>query len=475
MHEWNSNHQRKDRHSRKDKVSEKHRLLYIQETVFPDKTLCQTRTSNAPLTIKAGHYSWPFCIRFPLMNNCTSDNQPQYISNGRQKLNSTINTVQNIAVRTGLSGITSSLTGIATSLVGVPSTHGSTDETIEHITEILPPSLAPIENSSIKYFIKVTIRRPAFYKANLRNITPIVFCPIEPEQEGDDADTNNSLVFVRKQCQVPQAGPSRGLFSIFKRKTYSSGPDVVFEARLPNPPILHVLKPLPLQLLVIREFPKDNRTIIVRSLIVKLIVHTLVKAEGFQKNFVTVLELLRSPPVTSIKVPGHKAVFELSKEIPKITIPDSVPPNFKTCNIERMYQLAIQVSMVSGDKGTELITELITDVTLNSGYRATNSPTSHNEPSVPLNNTTSASSSSQQQQQQQQQGIISTDPHHGSSSRPGNLKTHNEDLPSYDEATELDSRVTGQSQNTNAQNVNQRRQYTMGNDYFADSQQWDID
>ncbi|ODV83463.1 hypothetical protein CANARDRAFT_203079 [[Candida] arabinofermentans NRRL YB-2248] len=129
-------------------VFETHRLLYDTETVFPSQSQRLTASNVKDFTLLPGNYHYPFEFLIPLKSKCS-------------KLTGISNKVQILH--------NSAKTGIE--LIG---------ESEKHIELNLPPSLSGSgDGSTIKYFVKATLKRPGLLKSNIRCYEPFIFLPID--------------------------------------------------------------------------------------------------------------------------------------------------------------------------------------------------------------------------------------------------------------------------------------------------------
>ena len=220
-----------------------------------------------------------------------------------------------------------------------------------HDRGTLPPSLSGIPNdiAFIRYFLKATVNRPAFYKTNLRKFDPFVFLPIEPPRP----PPSGSEAFARRKHEFisPQEPKKPSMFSVF-RKPVPVAPTIPcrfsIEARLPSPPILVPNEPLPLRL-ILNKFEAFRGVIVIRSLQISLLGTTRVRAHQLFKDEFSTWVIFT---VTNIHIP-----FGDENSLPNVELvadsglwhdkclPDIVAPSFTTCNISRSYQLQIDIGL----------------------------------------------------------------------------------------------------------------------------------
>jgi hypothetical protein len=298
------------------------------ETVFPSLAIRENTASKDGFTLKAGQYEYPFKIRIPINSACTEEVKPS----------------------TGVAG-SLGIPGGLLQRVSFDANHGTVDfakESKVHVKGTLPPSLSGIADDAawIKYFLKATVNRPAFYKTNMRQTDPIVFLPIEPPRS---PPTNAEAFAKRKHEIIVAPKPSmNGFLNTFRRAGSEVPVRFTIEARLPSPPILVPNDPLPLRLLLTKLDPFKDM-IVMRSLQLTLLGTTKITAHELVKDELTNWLLLS---VASINVPfgDANAPANMPLEVDPslwrdICLPDTVPPTFTTCNISRSYQLKIEIGL----------------------------------------------------------------------------------------------------------------------------------
>jgi hypothetical protein len=143
--------------------------------------------------------------------------------------------------------------------------------------------------AEIRYFVKVTVNRPQFFKENPRAIAIFTLLPIEPprpEKTDGEAYARRQHQFIENAPSVA-AGKKPGLFdrkssstSIPPSPTVPSGsvpPRVSIDARLPNPAILTCNQDIPLRLLL-RNISERTKNVYLQMLQIELIGYTKVRA-----------------------------------------------------------------------------------------------------------------------------------------------------------------------------------------------------
>jgi len=243
-----------------------------------------------------------------------------------------------------------------------------------------------------RYFVKVTVNRPSFFTRNLRHIAPFVFCPIEPPRPA-----TTTQLFVRKKHTLSSAPTNGGgastLFSgLFRKPSAAQGNSgtIVFEARMPNPPIIVPTEAVPLTLLVRRD--QGSRGVIyIRSVQIMLGTTTYIAAQGFRRELGYLLPLLNVGGL-NITVPEDKNEIsilpgDLVQHVSTTTgtattgkgaqgggnrgliVPDTVPPSFRTCNIARKYTLVLQLGVSASKSLPVEMIQLTLDVQIYSGFK----------------------------------------------------------------------------------------------------------
>ncbi|ODV93188.1 hypothetical protein PACTADRAFT_46925 [Pachysolen tannophilus NRRL Y-2460] len=172
---------RRSRGNEMKPIIEIHKLLYDTSIVFPPKNV-RSVSSAKEFTLIPGEYIYPFKFRIPLKNTCSKHKSTSGISNKFQFIN-------------GSNTNTSS--GSAIEFV---------TEASKHLETKLPPSLSGLKDfATIRYFIKVTAKRPGLFKNNIRSFEPFIFLPIDSSNINfaDDRQTFTRKEFTLKD-KLPQ-------------------------------------------------------------------------------------------------------------------------------------------------------------------------------------------------------------------------------------------------------------------------------
>lgn len=112
--------------------------LYKTAVVFPSSELQGAASPNASYTLPAGSHQYPFRFKIPFNNNCAS-------------VNSKLPNLNFAALRLEMAR-----------------------DTNRHVKKTLPPSLSGFAGQAeIRYYVKATVQRPAFYKENFRTVNTL--------------------------------------------------------------------------------------------------------------------------------------------------------------------------------------------------------------------------------------------------------------------------------------------------------------
>ncbi|KAI5802441.1 hypothetical protein FPQ18DRAFT_300577 [Pyronema domesticum] len=327
-----------------------HKLLYVVDTVFPSNDI-RDATSKAGFTLRAGQHVYPFRIRVPINSSCTKGVASGAIAGGLlQKVSFDINKVTVDYAR----------------------------DASRHIKGTLPPSLSGITDDVawIKYFLKVTVNRPQFYKTNMRQHEPFVFLPIEPPRP----PPSNAESFARRKHEfitVPPTPKSKGLFSVFGSKNMPPPSPLIpcrfsVEARLPSPPILVPNEPLPLRILITKLDPFKD-ALVMRMIQITLLANTFISAHELYKDELSTHLLLSIAdmhvPFVDVDAPVNVPIEMNPHMWRDRAVPDHVAPTFVTCNIKRSYQLKIEIGLSRADEEHYDVISLIHNVEVYSGIK----------------------------------------------------------------------------------------------------------
>ncbi|KAL6714042.1 hypothetical protein ACLMJK_008536 [Lecanora helva] len=226
-----------------------------------------------------------------------------------------------------------------------------------HVKKTLPPSLNGLPGEAeIRYYVKATVQRPAFYKENFRAVVPFMFLPIEPPRQPPTRRES----FARRSHQFSPAidRPEKpGLFRKPSTPSEPSAPDVPppsisIECRLPDPPIVTCNEALPIRILITRK-NQTPATIYLQTLSIMLIGYTDIRAHELRRQeagtwVIMSLANIHKPINRTVGNDGS-AVFEVDPKLwDNLPLPNTVCPTFATCNISRYYELEVKIGLSWG-------------------------------------------------------------------------------------------------------------------------------
>jgi hypothetical protein len=227
-----------------------------------------------------------------------------------------------------------------------------------------------------RYFVKVTVNRPSLFSRNLRHIVPFVFCPIEPPRP----PPQNTQIFVRKKhtLAVAPKAADPGFWGGFFRKgpaLAGNGGTVAFEARLPNPLIIVPTEPIPITLILKRDAGSQG-VVYIRSVQIMLGITTYIAAQGYRRELGYLLHILNAGNLNITIPPADNQIIinpaELLQQGPRsngLSLPDTVPPTFRTCNVARKYTLVLQMGVAASSSSPPETIQLTVDVQVYSGFK----------------------------------------------------------------------------------------------------------
>jgi hypothetical protein len=232
----------------------------------------------------------------------------------------------------------------------------------QHIKTTLPPSLGGFPGEAeIRYFVKVTVARPQFFKENARAIANFTLLPIEPPRPpkaDGEAYARRQHQFL-ENAQSVAAGKKAGFFD--KKDSTSNVPSspslstmtprVTVDARLPNPAVLTCNQDLPMRLLV-KNNSERNKNLYLQMLQIELIGYTKVRAHDVTRTESNSWILAS---MSNMAIPIGAPTDAIGTEVPinpeywsGKPIPNTVAPSFQACNLSRVYELEIRVSLGYG-------------------------------------------------------------------------------------------------------------------------------
>jgi hypothetical protein len=311
-----------ERQQRRDAVCvENHKILYKVQQVWPTIDPGSGTTLGLAYTLRAGTHEYPFRFKIPINNGCATHVQ---------------------GLNLGIGGIR---------LMDLPQ-----QLQYRHVTKTLPPSLSGFPGEAeIRYYVKVTVQRPSFFKENRRSTVGFKFLPIEPPRPAP----TTSETFARRSHQFkPGLAGFPKKKGMFGRKTTvpmsNNPPAFAVDARLPSPAILTCNEPIPLRILVKKEKESPENLFLI-SLSVDLIGYTNVRASDLNRTelgtwVVMSLSNLSIPIGNPADPVGTETLID-SKFWDQVKLPHTVTPSFMTCNLTRSYELEVKVILGFGYPG----------------------------------------------------------------------------------------------------------------------------
>ena len=225
----------------------------------------------------------------------------------------------------------------------------------QHVKQTLPPSLNGFPGEAeIRYFVKVTVNRPQFFKENPRAVANFTMLPIEPprpQQSDGEAYARRPHQFI--EDPIGSAGKKRNPFDggVPMSPTSGTPPRITLDARLPNPAILTCNQDIPLRVLV-KNVSERKRNIYLQSLQIELIGYTKVRAHEVHRTESNSWILAS---MSNMSIPLGSPMDPIGTEIPINSeywqgkpIPNTVAPSFQTCNLSRFYELEVSVGIGYG-------------------------------------------------------------------------------------------------------------------------------
>ncbi|KAL8769128.1 MAG: hypothetical protein Q9209_004762 [Squamulea sp. 1 TL-2023] len=232
-----------------------------------------------------------------------------------------------------------------------------------HVKKTLPPTLHAFQDHAIiRYYIKATVVRPAFYKENFRTEHVFPFFPIEPPRPAP----NKLESYARRQHQFApvlessvNAKSTTKSPSIFRKGSAptvgpnaSSNPTVAplhvcIDARLPDPAIITCNEPIPLRVLI-TKLNDSLASVYLQLLQIELVANTTVRAHHLVRENLTSTVLI-SKSNMRIRLAEFDKVMEVDNRWWKdISLPNTIAPTFQTCNISRTYFLLVKIGLTHG-------------------------------------------------------------------------------------------------------------------------------
>jgi hypothetical protein len=275
-------------------ATENHKILYEVSQVFPiqNSTAGGGNAKDPVYTLKAGQHEYPFKLKIPLDNGCS------HLPSQQKRPNYDPGTFWEKEGRPQLP--------------------------YRHVKRVLPPSLAGFGiEAEVRYYIKVTVRRPSRFKGNRRSEHNFRFIPFDPPK----IPTSSKEVYARRPY------------------VFQTGPKGELDARLPSPAVLTWDQKIPLRI-ILRKSAENEEQIYLKFLQLRLFDFTEIRASDVLRvrtNSRTILSLegLAIP----IWAPSENEMMLDSKLWDRLPLPNTVEPSFETCNLRRTYDLEVGVGL----------------------------------------------------------------------------------------------------------------------------------
>ena len=222
--------------------------------------------------------------------------------------------------------------------------------------QTLPPTLSGFPGEAeIRYFVKATVRRHAFWKENPRAYAPFTFFPIEPPRPpstGNEVYARQRHAFSPFSEEEIAKSKMKGLFGKFKESSLpiasNKAPNISVDARLPEPAILTCNEDIPLRIIV-KNLNDYDAILYLQSLQVSLIGSTKIRAHDVYRTESNSW-ILTSKSNLGLPIPVASTASTSDAVIPDNlwrgqSLPNTVAPSFETCNISRQYQLEVRIGL----------------------------------------------------------------------------------------------------------------------------------
>lgn len=301
---------------------EYHKILYKVQMVFPPPDVLEGRSwgsSKPAYTLPPGQHEYPFRLKIPFNNTCSTDRSPMP---------------------------TMSMTQTGLEIAKPP---------MQHVKKALPPTLSGFPGEAeIRYFVKATVARHSIFKENPRAWTPFNFFPIEPPRQAG----TGSEVFARQKHQfspfadgsLAGKGKKKGLWS--KREEpvpmVAVAPHVSVDARLPEPAVLTCNQEIPLRIIV-KKLNSYSDPIYLQSLQISLIALTKIRAHDVRRteanSWIIMSKSNLGIAIGSPSDPEDTETVLDERMWRGQPLPNTVAPSFETCNISRAYQLDVRIGL----------------------------------------------------------------------------------------------------------------------------------
>ncbi|KAI5855569.1 hypothetical protein GGS23DRAFT_589617 [Durotheca rogersii] len=319
--------------------TENHKILYRVYQAYPE--------DGAPVPLQAGQHEFNFSFKLPLNNICHDSKATGSLL--------------------GMGGISGPAGALGMAGGRFRTIDGTRQLMLKHVKTTLPPSLTGFpQEAEIRYYIKVTIQRPGFFKENWRHQIGFKFFPIEPPRPvgtNQEAFARRPFAFrpyVRAHYNRKSLFSSRLSSSIPQGHADEAAPSVEMSARIPFPSILTCNGPLPLRLIA-RKLVPTREVVYLTSLEISLIGYTQVRVHDLQHTERTTWVLLSAPLNTfTIALGSPDDPVDTEFEVPSNLwrdrrLPNTVAPSFRTCNLARRYEIEVLLTLSWRDSASLLV------------------------------------------------------------------------------------------------------------------------
>ncbi|MCJ1331985.1 hypothetical protein MMC10_008677 [Thelotrema lepadinum] len=223
-----------------------------------------------------------------------------------------------------------------------------------HIKRPLPPTLSGFPSEAeIRYYLKVTAQRAAFYKENFRTEIDFNFLPVEPTR----IPANRRESYARRQHQFAPAPDNAQRISSFRKPSEAPTappPTINIDGRLPDPAIVTCNDTLPLRVLV-KKLNETTEIVYLKTFQIVLIGYTKIRAHDLERteksSWVICSVANLQTPLGNSNTPANKDIELDSKMWSGRPLPNTICPTFETCNLSRHYELEISLGLVYGTAG----------------------------------------------------------------------------------------------------------------------------
>ncbi|KXJ92048.1 arrestin [Microdochium bolleyi] len=339
-------------------VTESHKLLYRIQQIFPTQDTRYNGPGGSSI-FQPGQHSFPFSFKMPLNNIC---HDPKAMS-----------------MLIGVGGMGAPGNPGMLGLGGFRTMDGTRQLMLQHVKSTLPPSLTGFHaQAEIRYYIKVTIQRPGFFKENWRFQVGFKFLPLEPPRPAltsQEAFAKRPFAFSPR---TPHPAKRHSFFGIGKGKNKEPVADpgaaeggkeelplIEVAARLPHPAIITCNENIPLRIIT-KKVSSVNEDIYLVGVELVLIGYTQVRVSTLHHTETTKWVVVAQQ---NLKIPLGKPDDEAGTEfeVPNHlwagqALPNTVAPSFRACNIERRYELEVHLSLswgLPGAKGASAFPQML--------------------------------------------------------------------------------------------------------------------